>query len=309
MKKEKHYVIGADGGGSKTIVALANLKGKILKMAKTGSASPRNVGFKEAIKNISQAIERILPKEGKILVSFLGLPCMEEEFKSKKEKIKKELLKNKKISLIFEGKVIIDSDQLSGFRSGTNKKEGIVLIAGSGSVAHGWSKNKEVKISGWGYLTEEGSAYWVGQKAILAIFRDLDELDSKTLITKLAFQKFKIKKREDLIKKIYSENQREIILSFSILSDLAAKKGDKIARKILKEGGEKIAEIVKLAIKKLNFQKKEFPLVLIGGMFKSEILLNTLKKEIKKFAPKAKIIFPKKEPVEGAVKLAIENAV
>lgn len=309
MKKENYYVIGVDGGGSKTIAALADLKGRILKISKTGSASARNVGFKEAIKNISRAIFLVLPKNKKIISVFLGLPCLEEEFKDKKDKIKKELLKEKKILPIFKGKVTIGSDQLSGFRSGTDEKEGIVLVAGSGCVVHGWSEEKEEKISGWGYLTEEGSAYWTGQKAILAIFRELDEIGPKTLITKLAFQKFKIKKREELIKKIYSKNQREIILSFSVLTDLAAKKEDKLAKAILKEGGEKLVEIVKKVIEKLNFQKKEFPLVLVGGMFKSEIVFHTIKKEIESFSPQVKIIKPKKEPYFGAVKLAIENAV
>ncbi len=307
MKEKNYYVIGLDGGGSKIVAALADLRGKIIKKTRTGSASPRNVGFEKAVFNIATAIERVLPKNKKIISTFLGLPCLEEEFKNKKEKIKKALFRYKKSFPIFKEKLIIGSDQLVGFRSGTNSKEGIVVIAGSGSVVHGWSKEKEVKISGWGYLTEEGAAYWTGKEAILAVFRDLDEIGEKTLITQLAFKKFKTAKKEKLIEKIYSKNQREIILSFSVLTDEAAKRGDKVAQRILKEGGRKLVKATRIAIKKLNFQNKEFPLILIGGMFKSKIFLETVKKEIKKFAPQVKIIKPKKEPVVGAIRLAIEE--
>ena len=307
MKNEKQYVIGVDGGGSKTKAVLADLKGKILARAKTGSAHPRNIGVKKAVENVALAIEKILPKEGKILFTFLGLPAMEEEFKFKKEIIKEEFLKHKKLSLIFKGKLIIGSDQLSGFKSGTDEKDGVMLNAGSGSVVHGWRGKEEARIDSWGYLSEMGSAFWVGQNGLQKVCKDLDGRGGKTLITKLIFQKLKIKNKEKLIEKIYSNNTQEIIRSFSILVDKAGRKGDKIARDILTEAGRELALSANTAIKRLNFQNKKFPLVLIGSMFKSKIILDKVKKEIKKFAPKAKFIRPKIEPVMGAVKLAIKS--
>lgn len=300
------HVIGVDGGGAKTMAALSDLNGRILKLANTGPSHPRNIGIKKAVNNLALAIEKVLPKNKKILASFLGLPTMEEEFKFKKEKIKKELLKHKKIFPILKGKLIIGSDQLAGFRSGTDKKEGIVLIAGSGCVVHGWCGRKEVKIDGWGYLSELGSAFWVGQKALQEIFKDLDGRAPKTLITKLVFQKLKVKNKENLIEKIYSKNPMEIIPSLSILVDEVGKRGDGVAKNILKSAGKELALSASAVIKKLNFQNKKFPLVLIGSMFKSKLILDTVKKEIKKIAPGAKFIQPKKEPVVGAIKLAIE---
>jgi len=312
---EKKYVIGVDGGGTKTIVALADLKGKILKIAKTGPSHPRNIGIKKAVANLVLAIEKVLsPGLGncakkEILSTFIGLPTMEEEFKSKKEKIKRELLKFKKISPIFKGKLILGSDQLVGFRSGTERKEGIMLNSGSGSVAHGWHKNREAKVGGWGYLGEMGSAFWVGQRGLQAIWKDLDGRGPKTLITQLVFKKLKIKNKENLIEKIYSKNPMEIIPFLSILVDEAGKKRDKVAKTILIEAGKELVLSANTVIKRLNFQKTKFPLVLIGSMFKSKIVLNTVKKEIKKLAPKAEFIFPKEEPVMGAIKLAIENII
>lgn len=306
-QKSFQYVIGVDGGGSKTVAALANLDGKILAVSKIGSASPRNIGLKDAMANVAKAAERVLKNNKKIACVFLGLPCLEEEFKNKKEKIRKELLKHKKISPIFKGKIIIGSDQLACFKSGTDKEEGIVLIAGSGSVVHGWSGGKEAKVSGWGYLTEKGSAFWVGQQGLEALFKDLDNRGAKTLITKLIFKKLKIKDKESLIEKVYSKNQIENILSFSVSVDEAAKKKDKVAQDILIEAAKELALSAKTVIKKLNFRKKKFPIVLIGGMFKSKIVLKQVQKEIRRFAPNVEFILPKRKPVIGAVKLAIEQ--
>lgn len=320
-KVNQKYVIGVDGGGAKTMAVLANLRGKILAQAKTDSSHPRNIGIKKAIENLARAIEKVLVKikgNKKILSTFLGLPTMEEELKFKKEVIKRELLKHKKILPIFKGKLIIESDQLAGFRSGTDEKDGVVLIAGSGCAAHGWRKNQEVKVCGWGYLSEMGSGFWVGQRALQAVWKELDGRGPKTLITKLVFQKFKIKNKEDLISKIYfhphtkiwcggKKNPTEIIPPLAILVNKAAQRKDKIAKNILTEAGKELAISAKTAIKKLRLAKRKFPLILIGGMFKSKIVLDLVKKEIRKLAPKVIFIQPKVEPVMGAVKLALEQ--
>jgi len=311
LKKQKNkkneYVIGIDGGATKTVAALANLKGKIKKIAKSGSSNARKIGIKKAVENITKAIKKVLPKNGKIVSTFIGLPALEEEYKTRKNIIKRTLLKEKGISRIFKGKLKIGSDQIVAFKSGTDKENGVMLIAGTGCVAHGWHNEKEAKASGWGYLTDQGSAFWVGLRTFQAIWKDLDGRDKKTLVTKLVFKKFKIKQKEKLLNLVYSKNLIKIIPFFSIICDIASKRGDRIAKKIMKDAAIELTLSVKTVIRKLKFRKIEFPLVLVGGMFKSKIVLRNLKKEIKKFTPKIKIILQKKEPVIGAVKLAIEN--
>lgn len=303
----KGYVIGVDGGGTETIAALANPKGKILKTGKSGSSSPRNVGIERATKNVAEAIRKTLKGKRKIKITstFIGLPAVAEEFKSKKEKIKKEL--SKKIPKIFKRRVEIDSDQKVAFRAGTKEKDGVLIIAGTGSVSHGWKGKKEVHSSGWGWLADEGSAFFVGQKTLQAILKDLDARGPKTLLTKLAFQEFKMKEGEGLTNLVYSKNPTKIIPLLSIICDKASKEKDKVAKGIMIEAGRELVLTATPVIKKLNFKKSKFPLVLAGGMFKSEILLNEVKGGIKKIAPRVKFILLRQKPIAGAVRLAIEN--
>jgi len=321
QKENQNYVIGVDGGGTKTEAALADSEGKILKMVKSGPSNLRNAGIDKAVLNICEAIKK-LKQEKKIDSIFIGLAAIEEEYRPKKGKIKKEILKRLKN---FNRKLEIVSDQSVAFRSGvdetlshlhlrpakrgsvTDEKNGIVLISGTGCVCHGWKKGKEAKTSGWGWLNDEGSGFWAGQKGFQAVFKELDERGPKTKITKLIFKEWKLKNKENLLRKIYSKDS---ILKISLISrivDEDSKMGDKIAISIMKEAGRELANSAKTVTKKLNFKKEVFPIVLIGGMFGSKVVLETVKKEIQKFAPKAKFIQPKVDPVIGAIKLAIEN--
>lgn len=300
----KKYVVGVDGGGTKTISALANLEGKILKLVETGPSNLRNVGIKKAAQNMALGIKKVLPKKRKILSTFIGLAAIGEEYKFKKGEIKKEILKRLKN---FKDKLIIGSDQLVAFKSGTGERNGIVLISGTGCAIHGWKGEKELKVSGWGWLDDEGSGFWVGQRGFQAVFKELDGRGPKTFITKLLFQELKLKSKEALLKKIYSEDFVRNVSLISRIVDKTANKGDKIARNIMIEAGRDLAESAITIIKKLNFKNEKFPLVLVGGMFDSKIVLETTKKEIKKVASKVKFIQPKQKPVIGAVKLAIET--
>ena len=235
IKQKSSYIIGVDGGGTKTIAALANLKGEIILKNKGGPSNPRNIGIEKTVLSIAETIHPLLKKKMKIVSTAIALPAIEEEYQEKKEEILNYLRKQKRISKIFQGKVAIFSDQLTAFRAGTKAKEGIVLISGTGCVAHGWKGNREAKASGWGYFSDEGSAFWVGQRVMQAILKDLDKRGKKTLLSELIFKKFEIKNINDFLRKIYSKNPTEIIPQFSILCDKASQKGDIVAKKIMKE--------------------------------------------------------------------------
>lgn len=309
IKNKKQFVVAVDGGGTKTMAVLCDLNGKIIKRAKYGCSNFAKIGIDEAVNNVAQAIEKVLNhnKDIEIVSTCIALAGIEESTKIK-DIILKKLGLCPEISKIFQGKLLIESDQLAGFFSGTDEKNGVVLIAGTGCVAHGWKDGRQERANGWGWLCDEGSSFWVGQKAIKSVFKDLDKRGGKTKITNMVLKKFDIKTPEQLYKKIYIENNsKKIIPYFSILVNKAGEEKDKIACSILEQAGKELALSANVVIKKLNFQKREFPLILIGSLFKSKIVLEITKKEIKKLAPKAKFITPSQEPITGAIKIAIRQ--
>ncbi len=310
ISKSQKYVIGIDTGGTKTVAALANLKGKILVKAETKSSNPNKIGIAAAAREISSAILRVNKnfRKAKIISIYIALAGGAQRNPLIKKQIKNVLKKNLELLFIFREKLIIEGDEKAEFRAGTNKKDGILIISGTGSLSYGWNQKKEEKTLGWDYLLgDKGSGFCIGQSALRAVCCSIDEMGPKTLLTNLIFKKLKIKNEGDLIRKIYQPEAVKIIASISPVVNKAAEMGDKIARNILTEAAKDLALAGNQNIKKLNLKNKKFPLVLAGGVFKSKIVLDMVKKEIKKFAPKVEFIKLKQESVIGAVKLAIEQ--
>ena len=290
-------VMGIDGGGTKTDIVLADLRGTIIKKVKAGPASLRNTGIEKSCENILKGIDKLSEVDGEIVSTFVGFPALQEEYSNRKEHIEDCL--DKEIS----GDVKIGSDQLVAFKSGTESDKGIVVIAGTGGVVRGFNGEKSEKVSGWGYLADEGSAFWVGLKAYRKITKQLDGRGEKTLITEIVFKEWDLEDGNELNKRIY-KNPIESLPELSIMVDYAQRGGDKIATRILEEAANEIFEGVELVAKKLNLH--QFPLILVGGMFKSGFLEGELSKKIKD-KDKINIIRPENDPVFGAVKLAISN--
>jgi N-acetylglucosamine kinase-like BadF-type ATPase len=300
---EKEFVIGIDGGGTKTIAALADFKGKILKEIEIGSTNPNKIGFERAILNLRKLILKI-SKNKKVKVAYLGLAGGLERDKEKRERIRKELQK------FFKFPIFVDGDQKIAFRAGINEKDGIVLIAGTGAIAMGW-RGKKVAISGgWDWLIgDQGSAFWVGKKVLEEIGKALDGRRKDFKLRKFIFKKLRIKKEIDLYKNFYCEDFVAKVALMSKFVDEFSKRGDKFSKKILIEATKEVSKMAISVIKKLNFEKEKFPIIFVGGMFKSKIFREKVEREIKKTAKKAKFILLKKKPVIGAIKLAKEKAI
>ena len=309
--KNQKYVIGVDGGGTKTVAVLANLNGKVLARAEVGPSNINKIGFKHAIDNIVKVLTQVSQEyeKDKIVFIYLGLAAGLERDKRKKKEIKKQLLLIPSLSWVLPKNISIEGDQLIAFRSGTEEKQGIIIIAGTGSIVMGWDKKgKEVIVGGWDYLLgDDGSGFWIGKKALQAVCLSIDGFNSKSLLHSMILKKLKIKTEKDLMQEIYKPEMIKNIASLAPLVETAAKTGDKTAKDILFQASNELIIRANLAIKKLNLENKFFPLVLAGGVFKSKIILTKVKKDIKIIAPKANFIRPKQEPVIGAMKLALEQ--
>lgn len=306
-EKRQSYVIGIDGGGTRTIASLADLRGKIIASARSGPSSPRNVGITTAAKNIAEVIQKIALRR-EIISVFIGLPAVQEEYRGKKAQIRKEILRQKGMPALLGKtcKLTIGSDQFVAFMSGSGSRDGMIIIAGTGCAVHGWYGKREVKVLGWGWLDDGGSGFWTGHRVVQAVLKDLDDRGARTVLTQMVLRELEVKRGniDEFLVKLYGD-PTEIIPRFAKLADTASRRGDRVATEILKNGAQEIAVAAAAVIRKLGLQSKAFPVVLVGGMFKSPSFLRAVKRAVKKGAPKATIVLPKKPPVAGAVTLAL----
>jgi len=293
------YIIGIDGGGTKTDAALADKDGKILSEKRGGSSNLRNVGIAASAETVFALIKEI-KGEKDIACIYIALAAIEEEYKEKKDDFR-ERLREKGLT----EKIVIGSDQRAAFRAGTNKKDGVGVICGTGAVAFGFRGEKEEKASGWGYLSDEGAAFYTGIEGYRALQKSFDGRGKKTMLEKFVLQEWGVGGPEELNSMVYKDFMKKIP-ELSVMVNKAGKEGDAVAVSILEKSGREAALAAGTVIKKLTF-KENFPLILSGGMFNSKVLFSSFQKNIKSFSKKAEIKLLEENPVKGAVKLALEN--
>ena len=167
------YVLGIDGGGTRTTGIVADEFGNVHMHAVTGRSNPNTLQQAEFEEVICGLVKELKRQNDAIFtqlsVCFAGIAGVGE---SGRDAEVAALLARE----LPEGtKVIVRNDAFNALYSGTLGEPGIVQIAGTGAVTLGINENGEVARSGgWGYLfDDEGSGFYLGNEALKAVFRSL----------------------------------------------------------------------------------------------------------------------------------------
>jgi len=310
------YILGVDGGGSKTTAQIADTSGKKIAQAVSGSSSYKSVGVKKAIENLNTAVFKAMKnldvsKSINFASSCFGF-AGNNNSKGKDPEIYREIVFNEKLSNYLNSeKTIICNDTRIGLEAGSSNKNKMILIAGTGSNCFGINEDgKQAGATGWDYiLADEGSGYQVGLKALRAIIRAYDGRGRKTLLSKTILKEIKLKNILDLTEWAY-----EIPFSKVKIGELAktvcrtARMGDEVSIDILIQEADEAVTSVITVVHKLGFENKDFDLVLVGGLFKCEkYFKNILMDRLKENFSKINFIPLTSDPVGGAIKLAIRR--
>jgi N-acetylglucosamine kinase-like BadF-type ATPase len=158
------YIIGVDGGGTKTEATAYNL---IDEKLATYTAGPGNlaVNFAGSIKNITLAISQCMQSinnngiPGDCKGIYLGIAGSEVGSNIR--------LLESVINSAFHCHVEVVHDSELAHAAIFQGQDGIITIAGTGSVSYGRVLGKTDKTGGWGHvLGDEGSAYWIALEAL-----------------------------------------------------------------------------------------------------------------------------------------------
>ncbi len=287
----------------------------MLAESKTGPSNFAATGVNQAAKNFKQAVEQVVAevekkvnREIKILsamAGMAGLDIKEEEFAARQ--IFGPIFKSfncAKFKFVNDGWIALES--------GTQKKDAIVLIAGTGSNCLGRaSDGRQAKAGGFDYLlSDEGSSYFIGQLALKAAAKSYDGRGQKTKLEALLIKYFKLGNFAQIKTKIYQPAlNKSQIAQLARLVDEAFKQGDAVAKQILDQAVAELVLMIKIVATDLGFKNKNFDLVLAGGLFRQKYIKQILLISIARFFPLAKIIFPQKLPVYGALSLVVKNGV
>jgi len=308
------YILGVDAGGTKTTARIADSKGNTISEAISGSGSFTSVGVKKAAGNLNKAIFDAMELAGINREIRFGSSCfgfagfnVPDDSRHYQKIAHNETLKgylNLKKSLIF-------NDTRIGLEAGSGAANKLIIIAGTGSNCFGINESgDQVGSTGWDYLlADEGSGYSASVKALRAVMKAYDGRGEKTLLSAAILNELGLKKEVDIIGWAYGEVfSKERIGSIARLVCRSAYDGDIISREILSGEAEDAVLSVTTVASKLGLEGKEFDIVFVGGLFKCEkyfrdLVMDSLENRFNKINFKPLVA----NPVEGAVKLAIEN--
>ena len=90
----------------------------------------------------------------------------------------------------FKAQVIVVNDALVALVAGAGDAEGVVVVAGTGSIAYGRdASGRAARAGGWGYLLgDEGGGFWIGRAALMAVVRQFDGRGPVTLLTPMILE-------------------------------------------------------------------------------------------------------------------------
>ena len=300
------FVLGIDAGGTKTVCQLANAGGEVIAEARRGGANLQAVGELEVEKVLHEVMEDAIGDRSIVPAAIcLGIAGVDRDEDSR---VIRAIMRR----IGYKAKTLIVNDALVALEAGAPDQPGVVVIAGTGSIAYGRNeRNQAARAGGWGYvLGDEGSGYWIGRAALRAVLREADRRGPVTRLTGLLLSHYGVAKAQDLIHEVYHGTLRpSAIASLAKCVQSAFSDGDAVATGILGAAADELESCALSVATRLEIAGSEFPFVLAGGMFRAVPWLeDELSRRLPLAAPRSHTLLLNVEPALGAVRLAIADA-
>ena len=301
------FYLGVDGGGTKTALILINESGKVLAKTIQKGCSYLQLAKEEVYEILKTGILELCQQAEieitNINYSFWGLPVYGEIPEATS------FLEATVASILDNNNFTCSNDVEAGWAGSLACQPGINLVGGTGAIGFGRDKSgKSARASGWDYfLGDEGSAYWLGKRALSLFSKEADGRSEKTPLYYLLREKLDLKNDLDLIAVVHDSLQlkRDKIAQLALILYEAALAGDEKALQIYDEAAYEHSLTINALLAKLDFSANEQILISYsGGVFRAgDLILKPLKEYIK--CDKTKLIEPILQPVTGAALYAL----
>lgn len=234
-------VVGADVGGTSTKVAVADRDGALLGYAVAPGGNIRSSPGSLA-EHLRQALALAVPPELRddVVGGVLGIAGAGPARADEVSRIARHAWRDAGLGLVAEPTVGTDLD--IAFAAGSDRPDGLLLLAGTGAVACWFTAGRVVdRCDGMGWiLGDEGSAVWIGTAALRAVAAHLDGRGPATALTSLVLADLAHDRPHD----VRDDPRQELIAAvddrspswfgeFARTTALAADDGDEVASRIV----------------------------------------------------------------------------
>jgi len=297
------YVLGFDGGGTKTDCVLMDEQQRVLARARSGPSNPYRVGAKAALTALQEGANRAMADAqvsgGSVAALCAGLagvghPALCDEMRAL-------------LSSTFQNAAVKVCTDLELALEAAGHGPAVVLVAGTGSCAVARnSAGQTFRAGGPGpQIGDEGSAYDVGRRAIQASLREHDRTGEdcplgRSIVTRLSYGSW-----EEIRRRAAVAPDQVFPRVFPIVT-AAAEENDELARVLLREAARELAALVRIVAIRAGLQGTPFLVAKTGGMLgRSPFLDAQLDRELHESEPQARVGALPMAPAEAAARLAL----
>ncbi len=295
------YLLAIDGGGTKTKFALGDADAKILhETVRSGLDFTEigAVGFESTLRDGMQQLCDIADIDEKNISGVcIGIPCLGEIEKN-------DILQIDIVKKVFKNTsaIIAVNDVVMGMFGSLGCEKGIHVVCGTGSMAVCISQVGEyLRCGGWSsQFSDEGSGYWIGNKAIQLFSKQSDERAEKDCFYEIAKQMMNIDNDFDIITMFQDGATRSAIADVQKVLYCAAEQGSEQAVKIFELAALELYEMAESLYKRLG-EPKQVLLSYSGGIIEKNEFVNKHFCELCEKSGKFNVIAPKLTPTQGGL--------
>ncbi|HTA13571.1 MAG TPA: BadF/BadG/BcrA/BcrD ATPase family protein [Solirubrobacteraceae bacterium] len=297
------FVMGVDGGATKTLAAVLDLHEQTLELGHGGSSNPDAVGAHAATESLLKATDEAIGRTGierdQLDAAVLAVAGTDTDAVAAR------------VGESRPGNWLVVNDVVGAWAAATGARPGVGVISGTGSNVFGVGPDGRAwRAGGWGHvLGDEGSGYWLAVESIKAALSDRERSGPQTALSAAAIDFFEVQSVEALAALVYSKPlTKGEIAAFAIETARVAYTGDATARGLYERAAAELGRQVGAVVEQTGLCDV-FPVGLIGSAFKAgSLFVEPLAGAIERVAPRAHVAVVEMTPVGGCLLLAARAA-
>ena len=290
------FFLGIDGGGTKTRCVLGD-EHCVLATASGAGCSILRVGEACARDSLAGAIHEACVQAG-VSPKQISRTCIGAAGAGDPAVA---VIIKRLVSSLVGGEIEVVGDMEVALESAFGAGHGVIVVAGTGSIAYGRSSRGETaRAGGWGrILCDEGSAHWIVVKAIDSALHALDRGENPALLVDV-MTALDLKSATDLSVYAGGSPTPEFAPLFPIVVG-AATRGDSIAVHALQRAGNELAELAETVISRL-FDGEQVGVATHGGVFAgSPQVKQAFEQSLREICARAELVDRVVDPAAGAL--------
>lgn len=299
------YVIGIDGGGTKSRLYVADLSGAKLGEAIGGPTNLHAIGEAAVTESLRSLIGSATEEAGRRIENCAAL-CLASAGADRPDD--RAALEQIVAACGIRGVITVTNDAEPVLAAGSGGREGVAVISGTGSLAYGRrASGLMARAGGWGHLIgDEGSGYAIGAKGIAAAVRAYDGREAPTLLMPRLMEHLGLSRMERIVPYVYQSAGKKEIAALAAVVHQAYLEGDEASARILKEAAEELALMAGAVIEALSFGEEPLTVVCSGSVFANmNYIYATFTELLQRSYPLAKAVLKGTDAAYGAALLAL----